>query len=75
MSNPTKAEIASVLAAANAVVGAIKEAGPMGAPAGLIYAALMAQGVTLTQYQGLERLLIRTGLVTKRGDVLYAKAA
>jgi len=73
MSNPTKTEIASAVNTARAVFATVAECGPTGAPAGIIYAALMAQGVTLSQYEGLERLLIRTGLVSKRGNVLYAK--
>lgn len=45
------------------VLEAIRDAGPMGAPSGVLYAALMGQGCTLSQYQSLMAPLERRGYV------------
>lgn len=47
---------------------------PEGAPAGVIYAGLMQHGCTLAQYESIEAVLVRTGLVEKKGDLLFARA-
>jgi hypothetical protein len=62
----------AVIQILKAVYETIVEAGPMGAPAGHLYAALMTTGCTLDQYQQIETLLISTGKVRKSGHVLYA---
>lgn len=46
-----------------AVLEAIRDAGPMGAPSGVLYATLMVQGCTLSQYQSLMAPLERRGYV------------
>ena len=68
----TNAQQAALLQVVSAVYDAITSAGPDGAPAGLIYAALMEQGCTMEQYQEIEGLMIRTGLVSKKFDRLIA---
>ena len=56
------------IALVRAVADAIKDAGEI--PAGTLYAALMTKGCTIEQYNGLESILIRSGLATKAGDML-----
>jgi hypothetical protein len=36
-----------------------------------MYAALMASGATLEDYQNCERIALANGLATKRGECLY----
>ncbi len=51
-----------------AVLDSIKEAGILGAPGGVIYAALMAKGASLQQYESFMNGLVGNGLVQKEGD-------
>lgn len=69
----TQAQQAKALAAIlNIIVDTVKDAGPMGAPSGPMYAALMAQGCTLSQYQSLMSALVRAGKLTQRGNLYFA---
>ena len=43
-----------------------------GAPAGIMYAALMAQGCTLHQFEQITGGLVRAGMLTRDGDMLTA---
>lgn len=69
----TPQQIAAVRFVANAITDTIKEAGPLGAPGGVIYAALSAQGCTLQQYEGIMGGLVRAGVIKRDGD-LYLTA-
>lgn len=60
---------------ADAILAAVAEAGPLGAPGGHLYAALMAHGATLDQYESFMAGLVRAGLVTKRGECYHITAA
>lgn len=55
-----------------AVVESVNSAGPLGAPGGHLYAALMSQGCTLNQFESLMSALIRAGKVTKQGECYFA---
>jgi hypothetical protein len=57
---------------AASIIEAVKVAGPMGAPGGTIYSALMAHGCTLSQYQQLMAALVAAGKLTKRGELYFA---
>lgn len=46
----------------------IREAGSV--PSGVLYAGLMAHGVTMTQYEAIVATLLRTGLVEQASHVL-----
>jgi hypothetical protein len=51
-----------------AVCETIREAGSI--PSGTLYAALMTKGCTMQVFDDIIAMLGRTGLVTKRGDLL-----
>lgn len=72
MSTITPAQRAAMLAVCNAVTEAVTEAGQLGAPAGHLYAALMAHGCRLAQFESLMAALQRAGRVTKRGYLYFA---
>lgn len=57
---------------AQAIVEAVKEAGEFGAPSGIVYAALNAQGMTLDQYQQFIAALVKLGKLRQDGDLLHA---
>lgn len=60
-----------VMRVVSAVVGTISDAGEMGAPSGPIYAALMAHGVSLEQYNRIIDMLKEKNLVRLSNHVLY----
>jgi len=55
----------------DAVLDSIRAAGDMGAPSGVLYAALNAQGCTLSQYQSLMSALERAGKVRSDGNLYF----
>ena len=61
----------AVKAIFDAVVESVKEAGPMGAPGGSLYAALMTYGFTLNQFEAIMDALIRIGKLEKRGQLYF----
>ena len=50
------------------------EAGPLGAPSGVVYAALMSVGISLDMYQAILDRMVQAGRVTLSGDVIKAVA-
>ncbi len=58
-----------------AVVDVIKCAGDLGAPGGVLYAALMAHGCSLNQFESLMGAMVRAGVVQKRGDLYFANGS
>lgn len=67
----TPAQIKALRFVADAVTEAVQAAGPLGAPGGTIYAALMGQGCTLQQYEGIMGGLVRAGLLRRSGDLYF----
>lgn len=63
---------AALVRAIQAVHETIVECGDAGAPDGVIYAALMTQGCSLEQWERIRDLLVGSGLVEKRGNLLFA---
>ncbi len=57
----------------SALVDSIKVAGSLGAPAGTLYAALMAHGCTLAQFQSLMSILVQSGRVRQSGNLYFAE--
>ena len=61
-----------VRALARAVCETVAECGPLGAPSGAVYAALMAYGCSLSQYESLVSTMVTAGMLRKEGQTLYA---
>jgi hypothetical protein len=49
----------------------VRAAGSLGAPGGVIYAALMGQGCTLSQFESLMAGLVRAGKLRRDGDLYF----
>jgi len=64
----TKEQVVAVQRVALAVLESIEEAGPLGAPSGILYAALMGQGCTLTTYQQLMDPMVTRGFLILEQD-------
>lgn len=64
MTGPTPEQATALRLIVSATVDAVKAAGPHGAPAGVIYAALMTQGCSKSQFDSLMGALVRTGKLT-----------
>jgi len=62
----------AIMAIVDAVVGVVRDAGPNGCPEGPLYAALMAHGCSLDQFQSLIGLIEKAGKIRREGHVLYA---
>ena len=56
----------------DAIIETVKESGPMGAPGGILYAGLMAQGCSLNQFESIMGGLVRAGKLTKQGECYHA---
>lgn len=66
----TPAQLQALRTAARAIVEACDL--PHGAPGGVLYAALMAQGCSLNQFTQIMAGLTSAGMVTKDGDCYSA---
>jgi hypothetical protein len=55
----------------SATLEAVAAAGPTGAPAGALYAALATQGATLSQFESLMGALVRAGRITQQGHLYF----
>jgi hypothetical protein len=54
------------------IVACVKDMGPAGAPSGPMYAALMATGMSLDQYQTIMAGLVAAGKLKQVGHLYYA---
>lgn len=68
----TEQEKKAVLAVCSAVIDAVEAGGDQGAPGGILYAALMAHGCTLHQFEMIMGTLVRTGVLVKRGQCYFS---
>ena len=68
----TEKQVQALSAICAAVTDAVKGAGPMGAPAGHLYAALMSTGMGLDSFNALMSALVRLGKVQQRGQCYFA---
>lgn len=57
--------------AVSVIIDTIKDAGPLGAPSGPMYAALSAHGMTLNTYNSIIDALTRVGKIRQENHVLY----
>ncbi len=63
---------AALVQIANAIVETVKEAGDQGTPGGVLYAAMMAHGASLEQFEQLMAALVAVKKLRKRGDLYFA---
>lgn len=54
------------------IIDAVAESGPSGIPGGTLYAGLMSAGCTMQQFDALMELCVRSGRITKSGQLYYA---
>jgi hypothetical protein len=55
----------------SATLEAVAAAGPTGAPAGPLYAAMMTQGASLNQFESLMGCLVRAGKLRQDGNLYF----
>ena len=72
---PAPEHVKALRAVLDAILEAVAEAGPTGAPGGVIYAALMAQGCSLSQYQSLMDGLVSVRRLRRQGDLYFIAQA
>lgn len=53
------------------IMSAVDAAGSLGCPAGVLYAALMAHGCTLAQFESIMGALVRGGSLRKSGNLYF----
>jgi hypothetical protein len=70
----TAEQIKALRALADAVIEAVRAAGPLGAPRGTLYAALMQCGCTLSQFEQIMSGLCLAGKLVKRGQCYHVAA-
>ena len=68
----TAPQLKALLGVTDAIIESVKAAGTQGAPGGKIYAALMAQGCTLNQYEMLMSMIVEAGKLRRSGDLYFA---
>ena len=69
--NPTPTELKAMLSVIHGVLDAAHAGGTMGAPAGVMYAAMMAQGCTLAQFNQITSATQSAGLIVRAGDLIH----
>ena len=67
----TVQQIEAIRRVCDAILEAVKVAGLMGAPGGILYAALMAQGCSFDQYTQLMAGLVQAGKLRKQGECYH----
>ena len=72
MAEITPEQRAALNQVANIICDVVKETGDRGAPGGIIYAALMAQGFSFNQFVSLMGILVRKTRVRQEGDLYFA---
>ena len=71
----TKAQMEALAQIGRAIVDTVRQSGAQGAPGGHLYAALMASGCTLSQFEQIMGALVEAGLLRKRGQCYFAQVA
>ena len=67
----TQTQIEALRAVASMFIDAVKEAGDMGAPGGVMYAAVMGK-LSLHQFEQIMGGLVRAGKLRKKGELYFA---
>ena len=69
----TNDQMKAIRMIADAIVDSVREAGSHGAPAGVLYAAMMAHGCSLENFEGLMSLLVQVGRFRKSGHLYFVQ--
>ena len=64
-------QIKALRSIAKAITETVSLAGPLGAPGGHLYAALMSAGCTLIQFELIMFGLVQSGYLAKRGECYF----
>lgn len=64
-------QLKALKAIGDAIIETVALAGPLGAPGGHLYAALMAHGVSLEQFEQIMSGLCRAKTLRKQGDCYF----
>jgi len=67
----TTEQIEALKALADAIIESVRAAGPLGAPGGHLYAALMTYGIDLNQFNQIMSGLCRVGVLRKQGECYH----
>jgi hypothetical protein len=74
MTGLSNSQLAAITMLADAIVEAVKAAGPLGAPGGHLYAALMGK-VSAQQFETFMSALVGAGKLIKRGQLYFVADA
>jgi hypothetical protein len=67
----TTDQLKALKALGDAIIESVRLAGPLGAPGGHLYAALMAHGIDLDQFNQIMSGLCKAGMLQKRGECYH----
>ena len=67
----TREQIQTLRNIGRAILESVQAAGALGAPGGIIYAALMTAGCTLPQYEQIMSGMVSAGILTQDGDCYH----
>ena len=70
----TNQQISLLRTIAKAILESVRAAGSLGAPGGVMYAAMMEQGCTLNQFEQIMSGMVKAGWLVRDGD-LYTEGA
>lgn len=68
----TNQQIKALQMLCDAIIASVREVGEVGAPAGALYAAMMAHGISLDHFQQIMGALVQLGKLRQSGDLYYA---
>jgi hypothetical protein len=69
--NQQEKVVAALRLAMDCIEDAARIAGPMGAPSGTVYAALIAHGMTLDVYQQIVDVMVNMGKIKVKGHLIF----
>jgi hypothetical protein len=73
VTNPQTSKADALKSICDGIVDSVKAAGPLGCPAGTLYAALMAYGATLEQFEMIMGMLVQLRKLRKQGDLYFVR--
>ena len=71
MAQLTETQLRQGAQLARIFIDAVAEAGPQGAPGGVMYAAVMGS-MSLSQFETLMATMVEVGLLRRRGELYFA---